>query len=43
MSIIVVIEDSTFRKLSSLNKKEIDKILINYPKTVRKEVLQLLE
>ena len=34
---------STFRKLSSLNKKEIDKILINYPETVHKEVLQLLE
>lgn len=34
---------STFRKLSGLNKKEIDKILIHYPKTVQKEVLQLLE
>lgn len=34
---------STFRNLSSLNKKETGKILINYPKTVQREVLMLLE
>jgi hypothetical protein len=33
---------STFRKLSGLNKMVIDKIFGNYPKTVQKEVVQIL-
>jgi hypothetical protein len=33
---------STFRKLSSLNKMEVEKICINYPGTVQKEAVQIL-